>query len=283
MYTQGSRLTVEHLCKRYRGVGRSSVSVLALDSLSFSIEPGEFFAVVGPSGCGKTTLLNVLGGFIAPDQGSVFMDGQPVRGPGPDRAVVFQDYGLFEWKTVLDNVAFGIHARGASRAAARLAARDYLSLVQLEGVEDRYPGELSGGMRQRIALARALAVDPKCILLDEPLAALDVHLRRKVQDDLLAIWTRTGKTMVLVTHDIDEAVYLADRVMVLTSAPARIDCIVQTRLTHPRSSAARDAARYALGDQLRERLAVAGQPSPPGGEANHALRDDRYNCVPPAL
>ncbi|MFJ7156418.1 ABC transporter ATP-binding protein [Streptomyces sp. NPDC101118] len=198
----------------------------ALDGIDLSIAPGEFTVVVGPSGCGKSTLLDLLGGLTRPTAGRVLLDGRPVTGPGLDRGIVFQQYALLPWRTALGNVSFGLEATGVPRRERAERARAHLELVGLSGFEDRHPHELSGGMRQRVAIARSLAYDPDVLLMDEPFAALDAQTRESLQDELLRIWERTGKTIVFITHSIDEAVHLGQRVAVLTSRPGRVKEVV---------------------------------------------------------
>jgi NitT/TauT family transport system ATP-binding protein len=194
----------------------------ALDDVSLDIKAGEFLSLVGPSGSGKSTLLDLLGGLSAPTSGQVLVDGKPVTGPGLDRAVVFQQYALFPWRTARGNVEFGLEAQGLPRRERSARAREFLHLVGLSGFEERYPHELSGGMKQRVAIARGLAYDPDILLMDEPFAALDAQTRELLQDEVLRIWQATGKTIVFITHGIEEAVYLGQRVAVLTSRPGRL-------------------------------------------------------------
>ncbi|MEU2165431.1 ABC transporter ATP-binding protein [Streptomyces chengbuensis] len=202
----------------------------ALDGIDLEIADGEFVVLVGPSGCGKSTLLELLGGLAQPTGGRILLDGEPVTGPGLDRGIVFQQYALLPWRTAQGNVEFGLEATGFPRRQRAARAREFLDLVGLTGFEDRHPHELSGGMRQRVAIARSLAYDPDVLLMDEPFAALDAQTRESLQDELLRIWQRTGKTVVFITHGIDEAVYLGQRVAVMTSRPGRIKQIVPVSL-----------------------------------------------------
>ncbi len=221
-------LEVEDLRKSYD-------DLLVLNGLTFEVAKGEFFAIVGPSGCGKTTLLRIIAGLEDYDEGRVLVDGEEVTGPGPDRAMVFQEYAIFPWKTVLENVMFPPLMRGKDREEAERIARWCLEVVPgLEGFEDAYPKQLSGGMRQRVAIARALAAEPKILLMDEPFAAVDAQTRNRLQEELLKIWQETGQTILLVTHNVEEAVFLADRVMVLSQRPAEIVDIVEVDLPRPR-------------------------------------------------
>jgi NitT/TauT family transport system ATP-binding protein len=209
-------------------------SVTAIDGLDFAAAAGDFVSVVGPSGCGKSTFLYILGGFIAPSEGTVTVGGAPVAGPDPARGIVFQDLALFPWKTVLGNVAYGLAARGVPRAERDARARAYIDLVKLTSFEHHYPKELSGGMRQRVALARSLITEPDVLLMDEPFGAVDAQTRLTLQGELLQIWERTRKTVVFVTHSVDEALYLSDWVYVLSARPARVKEIVGVGLPRPR-------------------------------------------------
>ena len=198
----------------------------AVEGLSLDVEAGEFLTLVGPSGCGKSTLLDLLGGFSTPTTGRVLLDGKPVTGTGLDRGIVFQQYALFPWRTALENVEFGLEAKGVGARERRVIARENLALVGLRGFEDRHPHELSGGMKQRVAIARCLAHDPDVLLMDEPFAAVDAQTRESLQDELLRTWERARTTVIFVTHGIDEALYLGQRVAVMTSRPGRIKEVV---------------------------------------------------------
>jgi NitT/TauT family transport system ATP-binding protein len=220
---------------------RTGESVEALTGIDCTVPRGEFFAVVGPSGCGKSTLLSMIAGFIAPSRGEVRFEGKPVSAPGPERGVMFQDYALFPWRTVEGNVEFGPYARGMPAQERGQRARELIDLVGLRGFERRYPHELSGGMRQRCALARMLANTPRMWLMDEPLAAVDLQTRIILQDELLRLWgdsadVRERPTVLFVTHGIDEAVLLADRVLVLARRPGRVKAIVDIDLPRPRAA-----------------------------------------------
>ncbi|MFD5622143.1 ABC transporter ATP-binding protein [Streptomyces yangpuensis] len=210
----------------FEGVRKTFGDFTALDGIDLEIRSGEFLVVVGPSGCGKSTLLDLLGGLSAPTAGRILLDGKPVTGPGLDRGIVFQQYALLPWRTALGNVEFGLEATGVPRRERKERAREFLDLVGLTGFEDRHPHQLSGGMRQRVAIARSLAYDPDVLLMDEPFAALDAQTRESLQDELRRIWQCTGKTVVFITHGIEEAVYLGQRVAVMTSRPGRIKEIV---------------------------------------------------------
>jgi NitT/TauT family transport system ATP-binding protein len=211
--------------------------VRAVESASFSARPSEFLCLVGPSGCGKTTLLNMLAGFFAPTRGEIRIEGQAVSGEGLDRGVVFQDFAqLFPWRTALGNVAFGLEMKGVPKEERERIAREQLRLVKLEKFADAYPHHLSGGMQQRVAIARALAYNPRVLLMDEPFAALDALTRDEMQRLLAEVWRETRKTVVYVTHNVAEAVYLADRVIVMTPHPGRIKAEVPIRLARPRDA-----------------------------------------------
>jgi NitT/TauT family transport system ATP-binding protein len=218
--------------------GRSGERIRALGPVDIEIADGEFVALVGPSGCGKSTLLGIVAGLVRPSGGEVRLDGAAVTGPGPERGVCFQDYALFPWMSVLDNVAFGLKAAGVSRPEREQRARGLIDRVKLTGFEARYPHELSGGMRQRCALARVLANDPRILLMDEPMAALDAQTRQIMQDDLLRVWSEGArrKTIVYVTHSIDEAVYLADRILVMSARPGLIKADLRNDFERPRSA-----------------------------------------------
>ncbi len=202
--------------------------VLALENVSLEVREREFLALLGPSGCGKSTLLYLLGGFLPVEAGTITVGGRPVSGPGPDRGIVFQSFALFPWKTVRQNILYGLEKQRLPRAAREKRAQDLIELVHLRGFENSYPAQLSGGMKQRVAIARTLAIDPAILLMDEPFGALDAQTRALMHEELLAIIRRTPKTVVFVTHDVREAVYLADRVAVMSARPGRIKEIVDT-------------------------------------------------------
>lgn len=202
----------------------------ALQKINFSVKAGEFITLVGPSGCGKSTLLDLLAGLSSPTEGRILIDGREVTGPGLDRGIVFQQYALFPWKTARGNVEFGLEAKGFPKNERKEIADYYLDLVGLRKFADRYPHELSGGMKQRVAIARSLAFDPDVLLMDEPFAALDAQTRETLQKELLYLWKKTRKTIIFVTHGIDEAVYLGERVVVLTANPGTVKKIVEVPL-----------------------------------------------------
>ncbi|WP_133768526.1 ABC transporter ATP-binding protein [Enterovirga rhinocerotis] len=211
-------------------------AVIALDGVSLTIARGEFVSLLGPSGCGKSTLLNILAGFQPATTGRILQDGHPITGPDPSRTVVFQDYALFGWMTVQKNVEFGLKAKGVGRAERAERARALIDTVRLTGFEDKYPHEISGGMKQRAAIARALAPDPDILLMDEPFGALDAQTRVLLQEEIARISSEAGKTVVFVTHGIEEAVFLADRVVVMSPRPGRIREEVLVPLPRPRTA-----------------------------------------------
>ena len=215
------------------GAGR----VVALDDVSLGVADGEFVCVVGPSGCGKSTLLNVVGGLVRASAGDVLVDGAPVVGPGPDRGMVFQSYTLYPWLSVRKNIEFGLALAKMPKANRRAVSDRLIELVRLQGFADAYPKALSGGMRQRVAIARALANNPKVLLMDEPFGALDAQTRALMQELLLDVWSREHRTVVFITHDIDEAIFLADRVYIMSRRPGRIRLEIPVPLPRPRSYA----------------------------------------------
>jgi NitT/TauT family transport system ATP-binding protein len=242
-----------------RKVFEGSPPVVALDGVDLDVFEGEFLCIVGPSGCGKTTLLRILAGLERPSEGKALVRGRPIEGPGPDRVMVFQDYVLFPWRTVLGNVLFGLELKRVPRRKAVEEAMKYVKLVGLEGFENAYPHELSAGMKQRAALARALACDPDVLLMDEPLSALDAQTRNYMQEELVRIWRETKKTIVLVTHSVEEAVYLGDRIAVLTARPAKVKSVVEVNLERPRNRFAPEflSLRMKVLDMLREEVIKA--------------------------
>ncbi|MGD8560629.1 MAG: ABC transporter ATP-binding protein [Gammaproteobacteria bacterium] len=209
----------------------------AVSGATLNIEPGEFICLLGPSGCGKSTLMNCVAGFVKPTKGSVTLDGKEIQKPGPDRGMVFQHHSLFPWKTVKDNVAFGPLMAGKSKGESESVARTLINMVGLAQYEQRYPSVLSGGMKQRVGIARALANYPNVLLMDEPFGALDAQTRSMMQENLLQIWGEFGITVVFVTHDIEEAVFLADRVVIMSASPGRLIADIKVELERPRESA----------------------------------------------
>lgn len=229
-----AKLELRNVHVRYTNK-RTGAETVALDKTSFSVAAGEFVCIVGPSGCGKTTLLNCLDGLRPVTGGEILVDGHQVSAPGPDRAMVFQSPSLMPWRNVLKNVMYGLESQGVPPGEATRRAMKVIELVGLAGFESYHPGELSGGMQQRVNLARALVIDPEVILLDEPFAALDAQTRELMQAELLRVWRVTKKTAVFITHQISEAVYLADRVVVMSSRPGRVKAIVEVDLPRPRT------------------------------------------------
>jgi NitT/TauT family transport system ATP-binding protein len=236
-------IEVRRLGKIYRGEG-TDTDFRALGDVDLSIADGEFVSLIGPSGCGKTTLLKIIDGLLSFDEGELLVQGRPVRGPGHERAVVFQNFALLPWLSVRDNIGFGLKLRGADSKHIRETTDRYIDMVGLEGFADRYPRQLSGGMQQRVGLARALAVDPAILLMDEPFGALDAQTRNILQSDLLDIWERSRKTVVFVTHAMDEAVFLSDRVVLMGTNPGHIQEIIDIDLPRPRTDATRSDPRF---------------------------------------
>jgi NitT/TauT family transport system ATP-binding protein len=235
MRTDGAKLVVQNLSKHFGSVPGAVRSVL--HDLNFEIRSGEFVCIVGTSGCGKTTFIRIVDGLIESTSGRVLLDGHVIAKPGPDRAFVFQQDSLLPWRSVLDNVLFGLDVLGKLRKESIQVAQGLIGLVGLSGHEKQYPHELSGGMRQRVNLARALAVDPDILLMDEPFAALDAQTREVMQRELLRIWEKKKKTVIFITHQIDEAVYLADRVLVFGSRPGTVKDDIAIDLERPRDLA----------------------------------------------
>lgn len=247
-------IEVDNVCRSF--FRRDGSEFQALRDVSFTIRDGEFLSLIGPSGCGKTTLLRMVGGLIIPHSGEIRIDGKRVKGPGPDRAIVFQQFLLLPWSNVLSNVAFGLEVRGVGRKQARAQAHEVLQRVGLGGFEKNYPYELSGGMQQRVGLARALAVHPNYLLMDEPFASVDAQTRTILQEDLLRVWNEEKKTVLFVTHSMEEAVYLSDRVIVLSRSPGRVAETIEIPLPRPRDDAVRRTALFGeltghIWEQLR--------------------------------
>jgi NitT/TauT family transport system ATP-binding protein len=220
----------------------------ALRDINLTIEENQFVCFIGPSGCGKTTLLRIVAGLEAPTSGAATIDGEPIVGPSPERGMVFQEYSLFPWRTILDNTVFGLELKGIDKAKREERGRQYLKMVGLEGFEKRYPHELSGGMKQRVAIARALVNDPKALLMDEPFGALDAQTRNTMQSELLRIWEEEKKTVLFVTHSVDEAIYLADAIVIMSARPGRIKDIIQIPLPRPRTRTSTEV------NQIRDRI-----------------------------
>ena len=247
-----ARIRFEHVSMEFASA-RGAVRVV--DDVTYDIHDGEFVSVIGPSGCGKTTMLNMAAGFVKPTSGSVLLDGKPVEGPGPDRGVIFQEYGVFPWLSVRQNIAFGLNL-GASRVPA--AEREevierYMRLMGLADFADAWPRMLSGGMRQRLALARAYAVRPEFLLMDEPFGALDAQTRSAMQDLLLEVLRQEGKTVMLITHSVEEAIYLSTRIVVMTARPTRIREVIEVPFGYPREESLHESPAFGeLRSHVRE-------------------------------
>jgi NitT/TauT family transport system ATP-binding protein len=239
-------------------------AVIAFEDLTLDVLPNEALCVVGPSGCGKTTLLRVLAGLLPASEGRVYLDERPITGPHPSVVMVFQHFGLFPWKTVFDNVAYGLKLRGTPRVHWKQLIQPYLELVGLTGFESMYPYQLSGGMQQRAGLARALALNPQVLLMDEPFGALDAQTRELMQEELVRILEREQRTLVFITHSIDEAIVLGDRIVVMSTRPGRLREVLDVNLPRPRRvQAARTSPRYSelrqhIWDELRPEVSLVG-------------------------
>jgi len=245
-------IRIEGVAKRFE---TASGAVEALRDVSLTVREGEFCTIIGPSGCGKSTLLGMVGGLVSPDAGRVVIGGAPVSGPDPRRvATVFQDPGLFPWRTALENVAFGLELQGVPRARRRQVASDLLGPLGLRGFAEKYPRELSGGMRQRVAIGRALAIDARILLMDEPFGALDEQTRTLMGEWLLDIWRRMGKTVIFVTHSLGEALALSSRVVVMTARPGRIKSVLELPMPYPRAMESPDLVtlRAKLWSEIRD-------------------------------
>jgi len=238
-------------------------SFLALSEVNLAIKDGEFVTIVGPSGCGKSTLLMLIAALLQPSRGAVRLNGREVTAPGSDRALVFQDFALLPWRTVLANVELGLELKGIRAAERREIARRHVAMVGLRAFERHYPHQLSGGMRQRVGIARALSVEPEVLLMDEPFGALDAQIRQVMGSELLRIWERQRKTILFVTHDIDEAIYLADRIIVMSASPGRIIEDIPVTLPRPRPLEIRNSAEFTayrqrIWDLLEEQVRASG-------------------------
>ena len=262
------KLTIEHVSKEFsvrdtEGPRRGRKNFAAVRDINLEVGEGEFLVLAGPSGCGKSTLLDLLAGLSEPSDGEILVDGNRVSGPGLDRGIVFQQYALLPWRSALANIEFGLEASGLRRRDRKARAREYLELVGLTGFENSYPHELSGGMKQRVAIARSLAYDPEVLLMDEPFAALDALTRDSLQSQLLRIWEQTGKTIVFITHSIDEAVYLGERVAVMSARPGRIKAVIDIDIDNRadvadvRSSTEFGHYRHLVWEQLRDEVLIA--------------------------
>ena len=227
------KLEINNLTKVFVD-SKTNEKLVALKDIHMKVKEGEFVCVVGPTGCGKTTLLKIIAGLERADEGEIFIDGETTEEPSPEKGMVFQEFALFPWRSIIKNVEFGLEYKGIPPEERKKIAKKHLKLVDLTGWEDKYPFELSGGMKQRVAIARALANDPKILLMDEPFGSVDAQTRNILQDHILRIWERTGKTIVFVSHNIDEATYLADRVIVLTARPGHVKSVHNVGLPRPR-------------------------------------------------
>ncbi|ENU23744.1 hypothetical protein F993_01898 [Acinetobacter proteolyticus] len=249
--------------KKVKGAKVQAEDFVAVENLSLDVKAGEFVAIVGPSGCGKSTLLDLLAGLTTPTTGQILIDGQAIKKPGLDRGIVFQQYALFPWLTALQNIEFGLDAKGVSKEQRYQTAKYFLNLVGLAEFEHHYPNELSGGMKQRVAIARSLAYDPDILLMDEPFAALDAQTRETLQAELVKIWQQTQKTIIFITHSIDEAIYLGQRIAIMTSRPGRIKQVIEVPAAlrsdqeDVRSSPEFNQLRHQIWSLLREEVLKA--------------------------
>jgi NitT/TauT family transport system ATP-binding protein len=255
-------IQARNVAVEYERAREKTSRLVAVEDFSLNVQDGEFVTLVGPSGCGKSTFLNVVAGLQPTSRGEVLIEGKRVTGPGPERAMVFQDYGLMPWRTVEKNVQFGLEMQGRLNQQTLTLVRDYIRLVGLSGFEQAYPRELSGGMRQRVGLARALATEPRILLMDEPFAAIDLITRELMQDELARIIGATKKTVLFVTHSVDEAIILGDRLVVVSARPGRVKKIIPINLPRPRSEKGlRGSKEYlTIREEVWEELAVEVQP-----------------------
>lgn len=264
-------LEIKNLYKQFETP--TGAKVTALKDINFTVHKREFVCVIGPSGCGKSTLIRILAGLETPSSGEIILDGKPVQGPGPDRGMVFQGYTLFPWLTVKRNVMFGLEQSGHSRVLAEEDARQWIDLVGLSKFEDSYPHELSGGMKQRVAIARALANQPRILLMDEPYGALDAQTRAKMQQYLMEIWQNIDITIFFITHDLDEAIYLADRILVLKAHPGEVNEIIEVPVPQPRSPEQLLSAEFLATKKRLEELIH------PPSEEEEGVNSDHLNMV----
>ena len=253
------KLKIDNVYKEYQGRNGKTI---ALNGVSLDIKENEFICVVGPSGCGKSTLLNIIAGLLEPTSGTVSLDGKVIEGTGVERGVVFQQYALFPWRTVLKNVMFPLEMKKVPKAEAEAIARKYIKSVGLEGFEKSFPKELSGGMKQRVAIARAYAANPEVLLLDEPFGALDAQTRTQLQSELIHTWQEEKKTCFFITHDVEEAIILANKVIIMSARPGRIKKVVDIDLPYPRTQEMKmekpflDLKAYIWGEVYKEYLEV---------------------------
>ena len=259
-----SQIRCAGLGKTYFDIGRKE-EIVALKEFSLEVGAGEFVTILGPSGCGKSTLLNILAGFEPATSGEALLDGKLIGKPGPDRGVVFQEYALFPWLTVMGNIMVGLKEKSLPRTECERIAHSYIGMAGLRGFEDKYPQELSGGMRQRVSLIRALAIDPKILLMDEPFAAVDAQTRGVLQRELLKAWKTTGKTILFITHNVEEAIFLGQRVVVMTARPGRIKEIIEVKIPYMRDPTAeefnecRRAATKSIEVEVTKAMGAEGQ------------------------
>ncbi|MBE7732898.1 ABC transporter ATP-binding protein [Devosia faecipullorum] len=259
---QSPAISIRNLTKYYGPSGGQRMK--ALESVNLTVGRGEFVSIIGPSGCGKTTMLKMVGGILGWDEGSVEVLGKPVSGPGPERATVFQSFALLPWMTIIDNVSFGLKVRGMAKPERYAIARTLLKSVGLEDFENSYPRQLSGGMQQRVGLARALAVSPQLLLMDEPFSAIDAQTRLILQTDLLDIWAKTDLSVLFITHAMDEAVFLSDKVVIMGARPGHVTDVIDVDLPRPRTEETRRDPRFVeltgfVWDRLRGMIQDDGQ------------------------
>lgn len=253
--TKAGSVTIKHISRTY--IDANGTQVEALQDINLKIDPGEFISFIGPSGCGKTTLMRLIAGLDAPQEGEVFLDGKIIKGTNYERGYVFQQANLFPWETIENNISAGLKARKVYKEQKHQVAH-YIKIAGLEGFEKSYPHQISGGMAQRASLVRALINNPKVLLLDEPLGALDAFTRFDLQNKLLELWEDRGTTMILVTHDVDEAIYLSDRIVVMSTRPGKIDEIVDVKLSRPRSRSNENFLQLRI--EILEKLHLASTP-----------------------
>ena len=257
-------LSVRDIRRSFVKLDGSGGELTVLDGVSFDVANNEFVSILGPSGCGKTTLIRIIAGLIRADSGAVLVDGRPVTAPGSERCMVFQNFGLLPWRNVQSNVEFGLEVSELTRSERTEVAAKYIDLVGLKGFEHYYPHQISGGMQQRVGIARALARDPQILLMDEPFGAIDAQTREQMQEELLRIWNTTDKTVLFVTHSIDEAIFLSDRIVMLQPHPGRVRCIVEVDLPRPRLSLDLQGTPkfIALRQEIRALLRSISSPRP---------------------
>lgn len=261
--------------------GSGKTDFLALSNVNLEVKSGEFLAIVGPSGCGKSTFLDMIAGLAKQTSGEIYIDNKLITGPALDRGIVLQGYALFPWRTVRENVEFGLEIKGVPKNERKGIALEFINLVGLEGFADRYPYELSGGMKQRVAIARALAYDPEVLLMDEPFAAVDAQTRENLQEELLRIWEKTNKTIIFVTHSIEEAVFLADRVAVMTANPGTIKEVVTIDLPRPRQNG--DIRSSAEFGWIRHKIWELLQTDKPQQEEGKRTQQDVAAAISPSV